>query len=348
MNEAAMVSHLTTRALLYTHGDLDGIASAAVYIYLLRKKDERAEFIVNFAEPGNLYKVLSSTLPEDLEGATIAIMDLGLNPTSSDKILSILGKISGKVKIEWFDHHVWSDSEVSNARNAGISLFLERDTCAAGVVARHAFGGLEPYENLWVLVDAVCSSDLWKWDTPLSPLYYRAFGKREKKMKREILNLFSEGVIWSDYLSEAVEEYVNLELKGYNIGLKRAKVLNLNGINVVIVVKPKGPPNSSLLASFLMSRLDAEIAVVVREDGPVSLRSRGFDVNKIARCLGGGGHPMASGALLKIPIWMKVFSFFVPQLYRTLLERSIAEKIKTCIASSQINPQSFNLLSTSS
>lgn len=322
---------MVAKAIIYTHGDLDGVASAAVYIHLLRKKEKDAEVVVNFAEPSNLSAVLSSTLPLNIEGVKIAIMDLGLNAFSEEGIFSILNKLKGKADIEWFDHHVWSEAEASRIRQAGVSLYLERDTCAAGVVARHAFGGLDPEENLWILINAVCSSDLWKWDEPLAPLYYRAFGKRENKMKREILDMFSEGIIWSDALNKAVEEYIDLELKGYRKALERAKVRNVGNLKIAIVVKPRGPPNSSLLASFLMSRLDSEVAVVAREDGALSLRSRGFDVNKVARCLGGGGHPMASGASLKLPLRLKIFRFLLLPLYRALLERFVIERIMECL-----------------
>jgi len=323
---------LAAKALIYTHGDLDGVASAAVYIYLLRKAEKDAEFSVNFAEPSTLSSVLSSTLPQQTEGLRIAVMDLGLNPNTREEIFRIVEDLGKRATVEWYDHHIWSDDEVRRMIKAGVSLFIDRDKCATGVVAEHAFGGLEPGDNLWILVSSVCSSDLWKWDEPLSPLYYRAFGRREKRMKREALELFSNGAIWSDDFSDAVEEYLNLELKGYSKALKRARKLRIGGLEVAFAVKPKGPPNSSLLASHIMSRLGADAAIIIREDGALSLRSRGADVNRIARCLGGGGHMQASGAMLSLPLRLRLLRLIIPPLYRILLERYAASEVSSCFS----------------
>ncbi|MEM0112376.1 MAG: DHHA1 domain-containing protein [Fervidicoccaceae archaeon] len=319
------------KVIIYTHGDLDGIASAGIYLHLLKKISPNAEISVNFVEPSSLGSALTSALPSNSEELRIAIMDLGLNASTIETVVGTLRKLKGRAKMEWFDHHVWNESEISSIAATGVSLYIDRDTCAAGSVARHAFGGLEEGDGMWLLVNAVCAADLWLWSDPLSPLYYRAFGKREKSMKREMLELFSRGIIWSDDLNESVVEYIDLELKGYERGLKRAKIYDLGKIKASVAIKPKGPPNSSLLASLLMSRLETEIAAVVREDGALSLRSREYDVNTIARCLGGGGHRMASGAMLDISIFMKILKILAPPLYRTMLERLAVKRISSCI-----------------
>jgi hypothetical protein len=319
------------RVMVYAHGDLDGVASASVYLYLLRKSQEDSDVSVNFAEPSTLGKSLGSTLPSEISGGRIAIMDIGLNKRVKGEVLEILRRVAGKAKVEWFDHHVWGEEEISEIKGAGVELYLEKDTCGAGVVARHAFGGLSQDDGLWLLVNAVCSSDLWKWEEPMAPLYYRAFGKRESKMKREMLQLFSEGVIWSDRLTEAVEEYIDLELKGYDSGLRRSKVYRFGDLTASVLVKPEGPPNSSLLAHFLMSRLSTDITAVIKADGSISLRSRGYNVNPLARCLGGGGHPLASGALLKLPFYLKILRPLLPPVHRMLLERFAVSEMAKCL-----------------
>jgi oligoribonuclease NrnB/cAMP/cGMP phosphodiesterase (DHH superfamily) len=63
-----------------------------------------------------------------------------------------------------------------------------------------------------------------------------------------------------------------------------------------------------------MSRFGADVAVIVRSNGAASLRSRSVDVSVVARRLGGGGHPRAAGARIKLPLIVRLLAKLYPKV----------------------------------
>ena len=321
---------------IITHTDLDGVAAASVYIYLGRRASEEFKYSVLFAEPYNLDRVLEKSIPlkEDLR---LAIMDIGVNPENFSNVLKIINELRKLgATIEWYDHHKWDASWKEELERIGVNLYIDPTTCAAGVVAKNAFKGLEEDDFLWELVDAACSADLWIWDHPLAPLLYRVagyqHGSRGDAWRRMLIEEFSNCRLWWDSLYEVLENYIDHELNGYNEVLRDAfKTLIAGKITVACVVKGRGPPGSSLAASYILNRLETDLAIVVREDGGVSLRSRVIDVREIAVCMGGGGHPRASGARVKVPFYIRLLKVFSKKLYKTLILKRVLKEVERCV-----------------
>lgn len=81
-----------------------------------------------------------------------------------------------------------------------------------------------------------------------------------------------------------------------------------------------------------MGRYNSDIAVIIRGNGAISLRSRSVNVQRVASMLGGGGHPRASGAKINLPLWIKLVSRLYPKIvswhvarvvYKTALKASV-------------------------
>lgn len=339
------------KVVIITHTDLDGVVSAVVYYLSLLKNgienknvialepEKDPDTIIHFTEPHSLHLVLKELEAQKQPPEKIVITDLGAN---KDTISDIIGSIKNLVKrgviVEWYDHHKWDDSWVGLIKTLkNTKIFIETDTCAAGVVHRHV-NVPEPLSScISNLVSATCAADVWKWDNMLAPLLYRVTmsprGAKGDVERRRLFERFSRCEIWSDDWRDKLEEQIDRELKGYSDALKKKKVLPLreNGeTTAVFILKEKGHPPTSFLASFLLRRTGADIAVIVRVDGALSLRSRGVDVRELAVCLGGGGHPRASGAKIGLPFYYGFLRIILPFIYKRVLMKRVEETVKRC------------------
>ncbi len=314
-----------------THTDLDGVASAAIYLRLAgAEPDVDAEVVMT--EPYKLHKVLSRLERRD----RIAIMDLGPNASTFDEVLAALrGLVEAGVRVEWYDHHRWDEAWVKSLAEAGVRVHVDVTTCAAGVVARYAPDELEaePDEFVERLVSATCAADLWRWDDPLAGRLYRVVdrykGPRGDEWKRKLIRGFYEGSLWWPDLDEALEEYLRLEFKGFLDAERNVMVREIDGCRVVFVLKRPGPPNASILGNSLLSRYQADVAVIVRRRGRgMSLRSRSVNVREIAYALGGGGHPRAAGAPLQLPLLFRLVSIVYPRVRLRYAARLIEDALR--------------------
>ncbi|NOZ88864.1 MAG: DHH family phosphoesterase, partial [Crenarchaeota archaeon] len=258
------------------------------------------------------------------------------NASTFDEVLSALrGLVASGVRVEWYDHHRWEEAWVKSLAEAGVRVHVDVTTCAAGVVARYAPGELEaePDEFVARLVSATCAADLWRWDDPLAGRLYRVVdrykGPRGDEWKRKLIRGFYEGSLWWPDLDEALEEYLRLEFKGFLDAERNVMVREFGGCRVVFVLKRPGPPNASILGNSLLSRYQADVAVIVRRRGRgMSLRSREVNVREIAYALGGGGHPRAAGAPLKLPLLYRLASIVYPRIRLRYAARLIEDALK--------------------
>jgi len=302
---------------IVTHTDLDGVGSAAVYVRLARL--EKGDYTVVFAEPYNLDEILDS-IAEYIEGGDkLVIADLGPNADTLSGAVETLSKLARRgASIEWYDHHVWAAEEKEAIKKAGVEVVVDRETCATGVVAKHAprIAGLpEPDETIEELVSAVCAADLWRWDHHLAPKLFRVVGERKAdEWKKVMIEKFASGILWDDEMEARLVEYVNLELDGFNRVRKSVYVAQRNGCRVASAYKENGPPSNSFIGAMLLSRYNAHIAVIARPNGAISLRSRDVDVQAVAKRLGGGGHPRASGAKIGLPLYVRLLRLLSPRI----------------------------------
>lgn len=301
---------------IVTHTDLDGVASAAVYLRIIGLKPTDATVL--YAEPYNLNEVIGDYADHVDSGDVVAIMDLGVNTSIFDSLLAMIEGLAKRgVEIEWYDHHVWGE-EAEKVRSVGVKLFIDRSTCATGVVAKYAsqLRGVEVDEYTGELVSAVCAADLWRWTHHLAPKLFRVLGRRDdEEWRAKLLEKLYSGILWDDEMQERLEEYVNGELKGFSKILSSVHVKEDGGCRVAAVYKKEGPPSNSMIGAALLYRFQADVAVIARENGAISLRSRRVDVQKVASALGGGGHPRAAGARISLPFHVRILRVFWPSLY---------------------------------
>ncbi len=323
---------------IITHTDLDGVGSAAAILRTMDLVDGGATIL--YAEPYNVDEKLDSISEYVEEGDRVVVADLGPNRDSFNKAVESIRDITGRgAEVEWYDHHVWSEDEEEALRRAGARLFIDKSTCATGVVARYATSlhGAEVDEVLRELESIVCAADLWRWDHPMAPKLARIVGwnsdEERDEWRSRVAYKLAQGIFWDDEFEERLQDYVTKELSGYNKVMRTIYVKESGKCRVAAAYKLRGPPANSFIGGMLQSRYQADIAVIIRPNGGVSLRSRSIDVQIIAKAMGGGGHPRAAGAKISFPLWVRLFNYIYPKAYSRYtagLVYKIAVKTRSC------------------
>lgn len=279
------------------HNDFDGTASAAVYARAIGSLPTK----IWFTEPTRVHELLSKL---ELRGVTrIMIADLGLNESTLQTLLQSLKRLKEEgATIQWFDHHVWKDEWETKLREVGVEVHHDVSTCGAGVVHKV----MNPNDEVSAkLASADCSVDIWLHDDPLGEKLRRVVeNERSYEWKKRILETFFAGVLWNDEFQKILEAKINEELKGYQRIWKYVKVTELDGVKIVVAIRWKGPPDISYASQYLMTRTGADVFVSANGKA-ISFRSSRIDIRRFAVSLGGGGHPLAAGAALKIPLFYR-------------------------------------------
>lgn len=310
---------------IVTHTDMDGVAAAALYIYYTGRDPEE----IVFAEPYNVEKKLGKLLGSSVE--KIAVMDIGLNANNVSEVVSIAREFSlRKIVLEWYDHHVW-DPEWSRALvDAGVKLFIDRTTCATGVVAKYYTPLRRSVDEFFVreLVAGVCAGDLWRFDHWRGPWYMRLVRRSDPpEWRLHVVEKISKGILWDEEFTENIMEKIDRELLSYNTIRDNVVQGVVDGIKIVVAPR-RNSLETSFTASYILGRLGADIACIVSKDGKISLRSRRINVREIAKALGGGGHPRAAGAKIKIPLKTRILSRLIPGTVEKYTLKTITETIR--------------------
>ncbi len=293
--------------VLVTHTDIDGVGAAALYIYLYNEKPRE----IRFYEPYHLDRLANYI--RKVRTNKIVITDLGMNkPVYTTILESIKQAVSRGVCIEWYDHHVWDQEWIRGFREAGVKLYIDRSTCATGVVAKHAPSRRREIDKDFVkeVVGGVCAGDLWRFDHWRGPWYLRLVRRREKDSWRlHVIDVLSRGVSWTDEFTENIVSKIEKELMIYNNVLKQVLIDHVDGLRIAYTTYSK-IVDTSFIAALLLSRLSSSVAVVASADGKLSFRSIDVDIRELAKALGGGGHPRAAGAKIKIPFRIRLKSLW--------------------------------------
>ncbi len=326
-----------SKYVIVTHNDLDGEAAAAAYLRIVNTRPEEAH--IEFAEPYELHLALQRAAQHVVSGGSVALMDLGFNAESTPKALNIIRDlVANGVRVEWYDHHIWSDEEAGLVRQAGAELYIDRSTCGAGVVIHYASKtrGLEPDEYLLRLERAVCAADLWRWDDPMAPRLFRASssyspnGSSTAKWRLAMIQYFYEGQMWNEAMELRLRSYLQAELASSTSELDTVSVSSHGPCRAAAVLRTRDLPSDSIMGSILVSRYKASMGAMVKRRGlsrvSLSLRSRGSaNVQVIAKALGGGGHPRAAGAAMNVPLIVYLLSYVYPRVLTAYVARRVSE-----------------------
>lgn len=290
-----------------THGDLDGLAAAALYTLHLNTKPSNIKLLISY--PSHLHKDLVSLLKEDIR--RVAIIDIGLNSTSYRFVVEAIKSLSLKnISVEWFDHHIWEKEWIDTISRTVQRLVIRRDTCATGAVFEALIDELKRYDvtTLRRFVNAVCAVDQWKFDVWEAPFLLRYVEYRNDiKWYRDVYVFFVDMLRNGDMdnlinsIAKYVELYVDEELQVLSTVCKDSFRVMLDNTQLGIYIRRNVIPNASIIGNAMLNICGVDIAVIINNDlSRVSLRSQRCDVREVAAYLGGGGHQRAAGAEIRV------------------------------------------------
>ncbi|MUN29542.1 DHH family phosphoesterase [Sulfuracidifex metallicus] len=281
------------------HNDFDGTASAAVYARAVGYLPKNTFF----TEPTRLHNFLNKL---ELRGVKkIVLADLGANGSTIDQVTERLSWIvSQGVEVEWFDHHVWKQEWKDKVTQAGVHLYHDTSTCGAGVVHKVK----NPQDEFSSkLASADCSVDIWLHNDPMGEKLRRVVeNSPDYSWKLHLVETFFKGELWNDEFQKILEDKIDEELKGYKKLEKYFKVIDIDGKKVAIAIRWRGPPDISYASQYIMSRTGA-VVFVSANGKSISFRSSTYEIRRFALEFGGGGHPLAAGAALRVPALHRFF-----------------------------------------
>jgi uncharacterized protein len=287
---------------MFTHNDLDGVSCG-----ILGKVAYKNELIdiENCGYENINEKILNFLNDESVweDYSFVYITDISVNEAVAERIekenkQSLM--LDGQPAFQLIDHHVtalglnkyeWAIVDTSDSGTKMLFDYLVK------------IGMLNDHKYIHAFVNQVNYYDTWRWvelnlTVPKELNDVLKLIGTEEFVKYHVDRLTTIQTITPDCISEEQSKMVEIFAKKNNeyIDYKLSKVeiieTKYGKAGIVICDLQEA---TSLLGNKICNELDVEFAVIVY-DGGIALRSiREFDVSKIAKENGGGGHKNAAG-----------------------------------------------------
>ena len=269
----------TSNIVHLTHNDLDASGSDAVCRMVFGD-----EILTFFSSVNRFDWLLTQIGGCNGRGDTLIISDFGYQKYIEDGVKK--ARASGW-KIQWYDHHKWTEDEKQRIIPYVESLTVDTSRCATAVLAVSLKA-----EQAGEVAKVVCDYDLWKHkDARSAVLGIVTSGSTNLKLVRDKLK---KGIIIDEEIQTIYERIKSSRNRCMKKSLKRAKVYN--GKYRIAIMPSYGYPSET--AAEARKKLETDIELLVFDNGKFSLRSVPDISHLIAREFHGGGHPNASGGNL--------------------------------------------------
>lgn len=277
-----------------THTDSDGLLSLAVFLKTL-PADTPVKVL--FSSPTRLFSTIAAAIDEnDEENELLYVFDL-----AGTREALIAGLVFDKSV--WVDHHTWEQADVTHERlevmvdptspSAAqlVARFFKIDSGLEGVAEEIDTNQIKSPEaqRLRDLVDANKGREDWE-----------SVSRSMQELARKLAANGPSEVMKEEY-NQLLEEYGAWAKKVEDRARELLQVHKVKELNVAVVDSSDRLP-VYLVNRALLAHPEAPFDVVItlsRQPGTTRVEFRtqkGYDVLKLARWLGGGGHKMASGA----------------------------------------------------
>ena len=276
---------------IVSHADADGIISASL---LLKLKPRTPLY---FSSSTYLHKTLCKLLDFDIEN--LYILDI-----SANRKTILLSSIFNKTI--WIDHHQWENLEIPK----NVEVFVEEAESTAKVVAKI----LRIEDSLVEIANEIdtnnIKSDSAKFFRDLISAIKWKYGKAQSLKFRQIAKILAfKGL---DELEKEVENAKLIEEHSNWLQsiipeiLEKTKEFEVNEKKILIFETTKSLPVYFIYENLKKNKPFDILCVLyrkidIRRKIPITkieIRSNNEDAWKIAKIFNGGGHKLASGALV--------------------------------------------------
>jgi nanoRNase/pAp phosphatase (c-di-AMP/oligoRNAs hydrolase) len=277
-----------------THTDSDGLLSLATFLKTLPADSPCRIF---FSSPTRLFSTIAASIDDtDEENELLYVFDL--TGTREALIASLVFD-----KAVWVDHHVWEGADVTHER---LEVRTDPESpSAAQLVAKH-FNITSGFETVAEEIDMnkIVSAEAKRLRDLVDAYKGRDDWETTSKSLQELARkLAANGIseVMKEEHNALLEEYGAYAKKIEDRAIELLKIEKVGELKVAIVDTNEGLP-VFLVNRRLMEHPEAPFDVVMvlnRASHTTRCEFRtqkDYDVLKLARWLGGGGHHKASGA----------------------------------------------------
>lgn len=311
--------------VILTHGDIDGIASAAILLRYLRikmnVKNENIELIFTgpLALPEKLKKLINSNVK------TIYITDISINIKNSENTKGIIKKLNSEGKrIIWIDHHQWSIEDINEIMKSVELIIVEKTLSAARIVYEKFMKEDDISRKIAEYADDIDALiDKFNESFILRALSFKNGWKEKLIMK------FSNGIFWDEEISREAEKVKRITERDINEAHKKTKIYETkSGLKFGLIDLRWAETPKSWLAKRISEKFNLDFTIVWRRDDAISLyignKSKNINLLKIAEEFSGGGHPFACGFRMKLSWKSKIINYLT-------LKRKILKEVEDVV-----------------
>jgi oligoribonuclease NrnB/cAMP/cGMP phosphodiesterase (DHH superfamily) len=271
-----------------THNDLDAVGSDAIH------RIKYGNIVSIFCSIGSFPPTLDTLSLVEGNGNVLSISDLGYQQGIEEKVKRVR---DAGWRIEWRDHHRWSEHDRDVCQPFCELLLIDVSTCGCGICARDL---LQENVTAREVARVVCDYDLWKHEDPRSAVL--GIVLQRKKNRDYVRDRLIEGVFSDPYIEGEYQDIVSDMEEKIKKSIRKTTIM---GNKYRIAFSPLyGYPSET--AARMRKELSSDMEVLVSREGRFSLRSVPPISHLLARKFGGGGHPNAAGGDFHFSFWDKV------------------------------------------
>jgi RecJ-like exonuclease len=300
------------RTLILTHGDTDGVSSAAQFKHIYPDSS------IFFTHPHGILGDLEAQFTDSFR--RLVILDIALDQMIWRELVDRLNELTDKVEIIYIDHHppppqfeskkllfsyIWG-RDVSTSELAYKYLYREEMNDMSRVAL---YGGIGDYSDETWFMKKMYNF----WDKRM--VYFEGglisqaleSSRRRYDIKRKLVDILSRNRLPSEY-PEIVERAIKMSLEEEEMRERlKTKMIELNTLAYAIDIEG----SVGRAAKYMMAMSGKPVGIAIerrRGEAIMSLRAkrRGIDLNSLLRRIApayggsGGGHESAAGARVNI------------------------------------------------
>lgn len=289
--------------VVYCSEQLDGIAAAAILFRYarLKKTSCRIGGFLNYTNIDEKFEEMAN-----LKGALIFILDF--SPDQIKELDEKLKEISRQNKMAyWNCHHPYDATTISTMMKYIHSLDFsgtlkntkkqELRLCSADLTCNKFLQNDKVAITLKTLAHDI---EFWMRENEnaikLADLIQAGFDKRQ------LVEILSRGVAWSERFEKIRREYLQKKEKALNDLMKNLAIKKYVDLRFGFALSSSILSSADAGQKMLDSHSAVDVAVILFRNGKISFRRRDdmdIDLSKVAELFGGGGHPYASGGKIQ-------------------------------------------------
>lgn len=298
---------LTSHVYILTHNDTDGVCSGAIVLRYFKKGE------IFIGRAGMVHETIKLFRAKN---RILVITDLSINKQYLKETTSHLTRLKKNGwKIIWLDHHIWDHDLIE-----GISKVVDKlriDTrFVGGELAYQEFGDNDVVSKK--LAEIARDADMVIRDLELTRLYVNALRGCHYGIVKHMIKTLAKGVFRDSKIEMCAEKGVEKTKKSKEYAKNTQIIITNSGRRFGLIDLRGKRLSGGEVANTAIELYNLDFSVVIYRNNRLSFYAKSdsnINLLTVAKKLGGGGHPTACGAALKLSLKSKILSKILGRFY---------------------------------